>query len=167
MCSMCRPHPGSHSCPWEAGGRAHDTLQIIPPPKNPNTNQCKTNSLAWTPLGPGGQEHYFTSWHGRERALKPKPVLSFISSLCVTLDKSAYLWGSVVAFLAKEGDDLWGVKKKKNVPWVGAGHIQSGSRLGGDCGRRASSCSADPGPGQLSSRAGRAQVGQMSPSDQK
>lgn len=131
MCSMCRPHPGSHSCPWEAGGRAHDTLQIIPPPKNPNTNQCKTNSLAWTPLGPGGQEHYFTSWHGRERALKPKPVLSFTSSLCVTLDKSAYLWGSIVAFLAKwRWWSLRGKKKKKKCA-LGGGRSHTEGKLAG------------------------------------
>lgn len=167
MCSVCRPHPGSHSCPWEAGGRARVTLQIIPPPKTPNTNQRKTNSLARTPLGLGGQEHCVTSWHGRERALIPKPVLSFTSSLCVTLDKSAYLWGSLVSFLAKWRWWSLGGKKKKCVPWVGAGHIQRGSWLGGDCRRRASSCSADPSPGQLSSRAGRAQVGQMFQSDQK
>lgn len=36
--------------------------------------------------------------------------------------------------------------KKKCVPWVATGHVHRGSGLGGDCGRRAGTCSAAPSP---------------------
>lgn len=126
MCSKCRPHPapmpalgkvvGEHTMPCKSS--------LHQKKKKSQHKPVKNNQLARTPLGLGGQEHYLM-WRKKSLEIgagKPNSGLSFISGLCVTLDKSTYLLGSLVSFLAKwKGWSVGGKKKKKEMCALGGG----------------------------------------------
>lgn len=101
MCSKCRPHPapmpalgkvvGEHTMLCKSSLHQKKKSQHKPVKKQPASQDA---SRAWR----SGTLFDIMMWRKKSLEIgagKPNSGLSFISGLCVTLDKSTYLLGSI------------------------------------------------------------------------
>ena len=134
MCSKSRPHPapmpalgklvGEHTMLYKSSLHQKKKIPTQTSKKQPASQDA---SRAWR------SGTLFDIMMRRKKSLgigagKPNSGLSFISGLCVTLDKSTYLLGSFVSFLAKWKG--WSVGGKKRNVCLGWGQVTCTGEVG-------------------------------------